>query len=76
MTDPDVPEISTRFRFGMRLYFAAALVVGGWLGLENGGGLPGALAGLFLGLLIGVAAFYCFAVLLTLVPRRGTREGE
>ena len=66
----------SRARALFSLYYLVALTIGGVLGYQNWGGPIGIAGGLFLGLLIGTALFYCFAILLTLPMKKDASDGD
>ncbi|VGO15163.1 hypothetical protein PDESU_03745 [Pontiella desulfatans] len=51
-------------------YLTACIGIGGWLGHLEWDGIVGALGGGFIGLLIGLALFACFAIILALLPHK------
>ena len=52
------------------LYIFLCIVIGAVKGWHTWPIVPGIFGGAFLGLLIGIALFYCFAILLSAFPRK------
>lgn len=54
-------------------YLLACIGIGIWLGFLKWGGIAGALGGGFIGLIIGLAIFACFAILVSLLPYKNRK---